>query len=130
MRKLDRLGRIVIPKELLEIHDIRIRDPLEIFTDDKRIALRKYRSTDCIFCENYDNNIYFKSYFICASCLKQIRPSEAPGKPVSSRPSSKPTALDRFREAKEKYPDASQKQLAEILGITQGRVSQLNKELK
>ena len=42
VRKVDELGRIVIPMELRKILDIDPRDPLEIFTEDDKIILRKY----------------------------------------------------------------------------------------
>lgn len=42
VRKLDQLGRIVIPKELRKVLDINERDPLEIFVDEELIILKKY----------------------------------------------------------------------------------------
>lgn len=42
VRKVDELGRIVIPKELRNTLDIQIKDPLEIFVEDQRIILQKY----------------------------------------------------------------------------------------
>lgn len=49
VRKTDRLGRIVIPKELRKTLDINIDDPLEIFTNENKIILQKYvRNTTCM----------------------------------------------------------------------------------
>ncbi|GIO08038.1 hypothetical protein J31TS6_40660 [Brevibacillus reuszeri] len=42
VRKVDELGRIVLPKELRDIFDIKIKDPLEIYVDDELIILKKY----------------------------------------------------------------------------------------
>ncbi|KAA0793551.1 AbrB/MazE/SpoVT family DNA-binding domain-containing protein [Bacillus sp. BB56-3] len=43
-RKIDELGRIVIPKELRRTLNIDIKDPMEIFTEEDSIILRKYES--------------------------------------------------------------------------------------
>lgn len=49
VRKLDQLGRIVIPKELRKVLDINERDPLEIFIDEELIILKKYQAKNsCI----------------------------------------------------------------------------------
>lgn len=43
VRRMDELGRIVIPMEIRKIYGINDRDPLEIFTDDERhIIIKKY----------------------------------------------------------------------------------------
>lgn len=59
VRKTDKLGRIVVPKELRRSLDINYDDPLEIFTDDDKIILQKYkRDTNCMFTgEHVDNPI-------------------------------------------------------------------------
>ncbi len=41
VRKVDELGRIVIPKELRRILDINVKDPIEIFVDNEKIVLKK-----------------------------------------------------------------------------------------
>lgn len=43
VRKVDQLGRVVLPKELRESLTIEKNDPLEIFVDENQITLRKYR---------------------------------------------------------------------------------------
>lgn len=43
-RKIDELGRIVIPKELRRTLGIVEKDPMEIFVEDDKIILQKYRS--------------------------------------------------------------------------------------
>lgn len=48
-RSLDRLGRIVLPKEMRDTMEIHIGDPLEFFIEGKELILRKYKSTLCIF---------------------------------------------------------------------------------
>ena len=51
VRKIDELGRIVLPKELRKSFGIDVGDPLEIFTEDDRIILKQYQPS-CIFCNN------------------------------------------------------------------------------
>lgn len=43
-RKVDELGRIVIPRELRRTLDINIKDPIEIFTEEDTIILKKYEA--------------------------------------------------------------------------------------
>jgi transcriptional pleiotropic regulator of transition state genes len=72
VRKVDELGRIVIPKELRGILDINIKDSLEIFTEDKNIILKKY-NPGCVFCERINNVIRFKEKNICSDCLEEMK---------------------------------------------------------
>ena len=72
VRKVDELGRIVLPAEIRQSMDINVRDALEIFTDDGRIILQKYQPA-CIFCNNADNVIYFNNKRICRECLEQLK---------------------------------------------------------
>lgn len=51
VRKVDELGRVVLPKELRDTMDIKEKDPLEIFVDGNTIILKKYEPA-CIFCNN------------------------------------------------------------------------------
>jgi AbrB family transcriptional regulator, transcriptional pleiotropic regulator of transition state genes len=44
VRKIDPLGRIVIPRELLKTYGINLKDPVEIFTDGDYILLKKYEA--------------------------------------------------------------------------------------
>lgn len=55
VRKIDELGRIVIPKEIRNVLGIRSNDDLEIFIDDMKIVLTKYEKSDNIL--NYSNNV-------------------------------------------------------------------------
>ena len=51
VRKVDSLGRIVLPIELRRVMGIDIKDPIEIFVDDSHIVLGKYQPA-CIFCDS------------------------------------------------------------------------------
>lgn len=72
VRKVDVLGRIVIPMEIRQAYDIKETDSLEIFVDDGRIVLRKYEPA-CIFCKNAENLISYKRKKICINCINEVR---------------------------------------------------------
>ena len=72
VRKLDQLGRIVIPKELRTTFDIKETDPIEIFVDGTDVVLRKYQKS-CVFCGESDGLVEFGGKVVCADCLKKIK---------------------------------------------------------
>ncbi len=72
VRKVDELGRIVLPAEIRQNMDINVRDALEIFTDEGRIILQKYQPA-CIFCNNADNIVYFANKRICSECMSRLK---------------------------------------------------------
>ena len=72
VRKLDDLGRIVIPIELRRNIDIGLRDTLEIFVEDDKIILKKYHPA-CIFCNDARDVIYYKDKLICKRCLEELK---------------------------------------------------------
>ena len=71
VRKVDDLGRIVLPIELRKTLDISDRDPLEIYVDQDSIILKKYVPA-CLFCGGADGIIVFNDKNICSECLKKI----------------------------------------------------------
>lgn len=72
VRKVDELGRIVLPIELRKSLDINVKDSLEIFVDNDRIVLQKYTPA-CIFCGNADRVVFFNGKRVCAACLEQLK---------------------------------------------------------
>ena len=74
VRKVDELGRIVLPISIRQVMDINEKDSLEIFTDDNKIILQKYQPS-CIFCNNADNIVYFSGKRVCEDCLAKIKAS-------------------------------------------------------
>ena len=74
VRKVDNLGRVVLPIEIRQSLDITPRDPLEIFIQDKQIILQKYHPA-CVFCTNVENIVYFNDKRICAEGLEKIKTS-------------------------------------------------------
>ena len=70
VRKVDELGRVVIPIELRRTLSIEEKDALEIYVDQDRIILRKYEpSCACVFCGNAGEVTKFKGKNICSECL-------------------------------------------------------------
>ena len=72
VRKVDELGRIVLPIELRRTMDINEKDPLEIFVDDSCIVLKKYEPA-CIFCKNARDIINYKGRNICVDCIRELK---------------------------------------------------------
>ncbi len=72
VRKIDNLGRIVLPIELRKTLGIDIKDPIEIFTEDDYVILRKY-SPMCLLCGKEVSTITFKGKRICSKCLMEIK---------------------------------------------------------
>lgn len=72
VRKVDELGRIVLPKELRTILNINEKDSIEIFTDNDKIILQKYQPA-CIFCNNANDIIYFNGKRLCSECISKIK---------------------------------------------------------
>ena len=71
VRKVDELGRIVLPIELRRTLDIAERDPLEIYVDGPSIILKKYMPA-CIFCGESRDVVQFKGKNVCPKCLKEL----------------------------------------------------------
>ena len=71
VRKVDELGRIVIPMELRNKLEIAEKDPVEIFVDGTSIVLKKCNSS-CTFCGNDKNLLIFNDKLICSKCKEKI----------------------------------------------------------
>lgn len=72
VRKVDELGRIVLPIELRRTLDIAEKDSLEIYVDESTIVLKKYEPA-CIFCDNAKNIINYKGKNICPDCMQELK---------------------------------------------------------
>lgn len=72
VRKVEDLGRLVIPVELRRTLGIEIGDGLEIFTDGDSIVLKKYEPT-CIFCGEANDVMDYRGKKICQKCLTLLR---------------------------------------------------------
>ncbi len=69
VRKIDELGRVVIPKELRETMDINKKDPMEVFVDEDKIILTKYKES-CTFCQSQEDIVEFSDKPVCKNVLK------------------------------------------------------------
>lgn len=72
VRKIDELGRIVLPIETRRQLDLEPKDGVEIFVDEDRIILKKYQPC-CLFCNDGDDIVVFKDKKICKKCLSELR---------------------------------------------------------
>ncbi|HOB37404.1 MAG: AbrB/MazE/SpoVT family DNA-binding domain-containing protein [Clostridiales bacterium] len=71
VRRIDDLGRIVLPVELRRTMELDNGDSLEIFVEDNKIILKKYQPA-CIFCGDAREIGVFKGRNVCTSCAKEI----------------------------------------------------------
>ena len=71
VRKVDELGRIVLPIELRRNMDIDVKDSLEIYVDGDAIILKKYEPA-CIFCGSAKDIKNYMDKNVCAECAKKI----------------------------------------------------------
>jgi transcriptional pleiotropic regulator of transition state genes len=69
VRKIDELGRIVLPIEIRNQMGMENKDGIEIFVDENNIILKKYHPA-CIFCGNTNNVTYFKDKLVCEECQR------------------------------------------------------------
>lgn len=72
IRKLDKLGRVVLPIELRKTLNIDIKDGLEILTEQDMIVLKKH-SPDCFICGQSKNLVAFKGKLLCRDCIDYIK---------------------------------------------------------
>lgn len=72
VRKVDDLGRIVLPIEIRKTLDIKEKDSIEIFIDEDRIVLQKYQPA-CVFCNQVDDITYYCHKRVCAACIAKIK---------------------------------------------------------
>lgn len=82
VRRVDNLGRIVLPVELRKTFEIDVKDPMEIYVDGEQIILKKYEPA-CVFCGQVRHVTNYKGKNICTSCLKifEVNKIHGPGKP-------------------------------------------------
>lgn len=70
-RKVDELGRVVIPIEIRNQFNIMEKDPIEIYVEGSKIILKKIEKT-CTFCNNSENLLSFNDKLICEECKEKI----------------------------------------------------------
>ena len=70
--KIDKLGRVLIPKNLRTKFDLQVDDAIEVFTDGDAIVLKKYRKR-CVFCGSEEDVVNFKDKYLCRSCAAELK---------------------------------------------------------
>ncbi|ALP36654.1 hypothetical protein ASL14_11295 [Paenibacillus sp. IHB B 3084] len=139
-RILDHLGRFTLPKEILYTCDFEPLDSVEFFIDTEKgtIILKKYIGQSCKFCQSTEGLSAFKDSLICNKCINMIKNAfkSKAKKPLTPKP-VKDTETDRralqpkevmaqlLLNLLEKHPNATQQEYADMLRISQARVSQL-----
>ena len=72
VRKVDELGRIVLPIEMRRTLGIGLKDPVEIYTEADSIILRKFENA-CVFCDRTSDIVSFAGKNICTGCLVKLK---------------------------------------------------------
>lgn len=72
VRRIDELGRVVLPIELRRTMNLEVRDPVEIFMEGDAIVLKKYEAS-CLFCGGNHQLTEFRGKQICGECVRRIR---------------------------------------------------------
>ena len=71
VRRIDDLGRVVLPAELRRMLDLGERAEVEIFTDDDSVILRRYQPA-CTFCGSLEGLADYCGHHVCAACRKKL----------------------------------------------------------
>jgi len=71
VRKVDQLGRIVLPKSLRKRYLMNEGDPVEIFVQGDHIILERYHPK-CVFCSSMKEIAEFKERFVCGECMSEM----------------------------------------------------------
>lgn len=71
IRRVDELGRVVIPIEIRSQFGISEKDPMEIYVDGSSIILKKYEP-NCVFCGSSKKLVEFEGKLICKKCANNI----------------------------------------------------------
>jgi transcriptional pleiotropic regulator of transition state genes len=71
VRKVDELGRVVIPIELRRTLGIEEKDALEIYVDNEKIILKKYEPA-CVFCGNAGDVQHYRGKLVCRQCAEEM----------------------------------------------------------
>lgn len=74
VRKVDELGRVVLPIELRRTLEIAEKDALEIYVEGTNVILKKYEPA-CVFCGNAKDVLAYKSRNVCGDCRVELRKS-------------------------------------------------------
>lgn len=68
VRRIDELGRVVLPKEWRDINNIREKDALELHIDGKSLTIKKHNNS-CVFCGNKKSLQMHNNVHVCKKCI-------------------------------------------------------------
>lgn len=71
IRKIDTLGRIVIPMEMRNKLKISFNEPVEIHMEGNQVILKKYEP-DCVFCSSQKDVSEYKGKNVCKKCIEEL----------------------------------------------------------
>ena len=71
VRKIDELGRIVLPSEIRRVFGIHEGDELEISVNGEQVILEKRRDV-CLFCSAQDPAIEYRDRRVCEACAGEL----------------------------------------------------------
>ena len=71
VRKVDELGRIVLPIEMRRTLDIAEKDTLEVYVEGDSIILRKYQDA-CVFFDSVRDLVSYKGRCVCQDCIAML----------------------------------------------------------
>ena len=72
VRKIDNLGRLVVPKEIRTVLGWEEGQPLEIYVDDETMVIKSYQP-GCVFCNNLTDLVEYKGQLVCKSCIRRLK---------------------------------------------------------
>lgn len=75
VRRMDELGRIVLPIELRRTLNLAERDPVEIYVENDMVVLKKYQPA-CVFCESTEDIVSYMGKNICQKCIRELANSK------------------------------------------------------
>lgn len=132
VRKIEVEGRLSIPKELRDRRHIYCGSELIIKTEVDKLILIIPQS-NCIFCcKNTGPKLDFKGKIVCYQCLKMVKDSSTALKKNEELldKTSRTSNLFKMKKLIELDPEIKQYQIAEVLGISRSRVSQMKNSQK
>ena len=72
IRRIDELGRIVVPKEIRRVYGLDTGVGVDIYTDGDMVVLEKHKET-CAFCNEHKEEFHdFKGVKICNECYNEL----------------------------------------------------------
>jgi len=71
VRKLDELGRVVLPIEIRRTFNLAEKDAVDICVDGDCIILKKHHA-NCIFCGETNDLVEYKGKLLCGDCVKEL----------------------------------------------------------